>query len=383
MPAETSERVIANIVLIFAATIWGLATVVIKLTVEEVPPLTFLMLRFVSSAVILLPAAFFILKHHKINRIRYKHIFTASIIGHIAALALIFMGIERTTAVQASIITSFTPLLISAMGFLILKETIKRHEIEGNLLAFLGTLIIVFSPLFIFGDATQEQNLSVIRNSLLGNILFLGGITLDSIYSVYTKRHLAGDKIVTPTIQIVFSFLFAAIVFIPLGIGEQIVLHKTSNVGQLRTCNVNDIDRANYEAGMACDSVGCYECKSCRANPDVTYVKTAEVLRYDCLLKTASPSLTSVIWGNLTKYMSPPFLWGILYMSLLSGIAAYILYQYGLKFIEASEASIFYYLQPLVAIPAAVIFLHESLSPLFIVGAVIITIGVYIAEKRK
>ncbi len=383
MPARISERAIANIVLVLAASIWGFATVVIKITVAEVPPLTFLMLRFVSSAIILIPFIFYILKRHKINRIRYKHIFTASLLGHIVALILIFLGIERTTAVEASLITAFTPLLISAMGFFILKETIKRNEIEGTLLAFLGTLIIVFSPLILAGNASEAGNLQVIRNSVIGNILFLCGITFDSLYSIYTKRHLAGDKIVTPMIQIVFSFVFAAIVFIPLGIGEQIFLHKTSNLGQLRVCNVNDIDRANYEAGMACDDLGCYECKSCRSGAEVNYVKTLEVLKYDCLLKTTSPSLSGIIISNLRKYMSPPFLYGILYMSLLSGIAAYILYQYGLKYIEASEASIFYYLQPLVAIPAAVILLHERLSPLFIIGAVIIMIGVFLAEKRK
>lgn len=384
MPAKISERVIANIVLILATSMWGLATVVIKLTIHDVPPLTFLMLRFVASAIVLIPIVFYILKRHKINKIRLKHIFTASLIGHIGALILIFMGIERTTAINASLITSFSPLLVTAMGFLILKETIRRNEIEGTLLAFLGTLIIVFSPLIFSPDATQAENLAIIRNSLIGNLLFLAGIALDAYYSIYTKRHLAGDKVVTPAIQIVLSFVFAAIVFIPLGIGEQIFLHKTSNVGQIRTCNVNDIDRSNYGAGMVCDGAGCYECKSCRENTDViNYVKKAEVIKYDCLLKTVSPSLQSVIIGNLKHYMSPPILYGILYMSFLSGIAAYILYQYGLRYIEASEASVFYYLQPLIAIPAAMIFLREGLSPLFIVGGVIITIGVYLAEKRK
>ncbi len=383
MPAKISERVIANIVLVIASLIWGFATIVIKLTVTEVPPLTFLMLRFVTAAIVLLPFLFYILKRHKINRIRYRYIFTSSMIGHVAALILIFMGIERTTAINASLISSFTPLLVSAMGFLILKETIKRNEIEGTLLAFFGTLIVVFSPLLFAGDASQGDTFLTIRSSLIGNVLFLGGIALDSYYSIYTKRHLAGDKIVTPLAQIVISFMFAAIVFIPLGLGEQIFLHKTSNLGQLRTCTINDIDRANYRAGMACDSVGCYECKTCRGDAVVNYLPQNEVVKYSCLIKTASPSLSSIIIGNLKTYMSPPILWGILYMSILSGVLAYVLYQSGLRIIEASEASVFYYLQPLAAIPAAIFLLGETLSPLFLAGAIIITIGVYLAERRK
>jgi drug/metabolite transporter (DMT)-like permease len=383
MPVKISERVIANIVLVFASLIWGFATIVIKLTVTEVPPLTFLMLRFVTAAIILLPVLIYILRRHKINRTRYKYIFNSSLIGHVGALILIFVGIEHTTAVNATLISSITPLLVTAMGYLILKETIRRNEIEGTLLAFLGTLIIVFSPLILAGNATQGDTLQTIRSNLLGNLLFLSGIILDAYYSIYTKRHLAGDKIVTPLAQIVISFMFAAIIFIPLGLGEQIYLHKSSNLGQLRTCTINDVDRSNYNAGMSCDSVGCYECKSCRADAIVNYLPQNDVIKYDCLLKTESPSLTSIIIGNLKTYMSPPILYGILYMSLISGVLAYVLYQTGLKHIEASEASVFYYLQPIAAIPVAMILLHETLSPLFLVGIIVITTGVWLAERRK
>jgi drug/metabolite transporter (DMT)-like permease len=383
MPAKISQRVIANIVLVIAAILWGFGTVAIKYTVADVPPLTFLMLRFVSAAIILLPIAFLILKRHKINRTRFRHIFSSSLIGHVATLIFIFMGLQRTTAVEASLITAFTPLLTTALGFLILKETIKRNEIEGTLLAFLGTLIIVFSPLILATDTSHTETLATVRNSLIGNFLFLCGVSLDSFYSIYTKRHLSGDKVVTPFVHIVFSFLFAALVFIPLGFGEQIFLHKTSNLGQLRSCTINDVDRANYAAGMACDGIGCYECKSCRSNAPVNYAPQAEVKKYECLIPTTSPSLTTTITENLKRYVSPPTIYGILYMAIMSGIVAYVLYQYGLRFIEASEASTFYYLQTIVAIPAAVFLLGEKLSPLFIVGAVIVTIGVYIAEKRR
>lgn len=385
MPAKFSERVIANTALILATSMWGLATVVIKATVEEVPPLTFLMLRFGIAAILLIPFAVYLLKRIKLNRDRYKKIFTASVFGHVFALILIFMGIERTTAIEASLIASFSPLFVTLLGFLILRESIQRHELEGTLIAFLGTLLIVFSPLLIAGSSQSfdAENIQALRTSILGNLLFLAGIALDGFYSIYTKKNLSHDKIVTPLVQIVFGFIFAGIVFIPLGLSEQIFSHNNSNLGQLRACTIDDIDRANYQAGLACDNKGCYECESCKRNTPVVYTKKADVLRYDCLLPTSKPTTKEVIIQNLKHYLTPPQVYGILYMSLLSGILAYIFYQFGLKRVEASEASIFYYLQPVIAVPAAVIFLREDLSLTFLIGAIIIAFGVYLAERRK
>ncbi|QQS39506.1 DMT family transporter [Candidatus Woesebacteria bacterium] len=73
---------------------------------------------------------------------------------------------------------------------------------------------------------------------------------------------------------------------------------------------------------------------------------------------------------------------GVWYMAVLSGNLAYLLYVKSQKSIEVSEASLFMYLQPLFTIPLAVFWLDEKLTLPFVVGAVIIAIGIYIAEKK-
>ena len=72
-----------------------------------------------------------------------------------------------------------------------------------------------------------------------------------------------------------------------------------------------------------------------------------------------------------------------LYMAIGGSIIALTLYLIGQDKIEASEASIFTYLQPLIAVPAGIIFLSESFSPLQILATVIIAFGVYFYEKRR
>lgn len=74
---------------------------------------------------------------------------------------------------------------------------------------------------------------------------------------------------------------------------------------------------------------------------------------------------------------------GVWYMALLSGNLAYFLYVRGQRSVEVSEAVLFNYLQPVFMIPLAIYWLGENLSPSFIVGAIIITIGLVIAESKK
>lgn len=74
---------------------------------------------------------------------------------------------------------------------------------------------------------------------------------------------------------------------------------------------------------------------------------------------------------------------GVLFMALLSGNLAYTLWHKAQKTIEVGEVSVFGYLYPIVTTPLAVIFLKEKISTPFIVGAIIIAMGVAVAEYKK
>jgi len=73
---------------------------------------------------------------------------------------------------------------------------------------------------------------------------------------------------------------------------------------------------------------------------------------------------------------------GIIYMALLGSVVAYLTYLWGLRKIEASEATIFTYLQPIFAVPAAFVILGEQPTLPFAIGASFIATGVYLSEKR-
>ncbi len=368
------ERYLAYGLILIAVSIWGISTPVIKATIQYVPPLTFLMLRFWIAGIITIPFGIYLFSKYKINWVRFKHLFISSMLGHVIALSLIFIGLERTSAIEGSLITSISPLLVTGFGIFMLREIVTRNELEGTLLAFIGTLIIIFEPLLTGHNLYNGE-----RISFTGNLIFLGGLAFDGLYTVYIKRYLSRDKIIKPHIQVIFSFLIAMVAFTFLGTWEQYRIYRNENFGQADICTADDIDRFNYGMGLLCDNKGCFEIAGSKSIDNFVTGNT----QYECIIKQSAPSFWGEYARNIRTYTSSTALYGILYMAIISGVLAYIVFQMGLKHIEASEASLFYYIQPLLGIPIAIAFLGETVSYIYIIGAIVTAFGIYLAEKRS
>lgn len=71
---------------------------------------------------------------------------------------------------------------------------------------------------------------------------------------------------------------------------------------------------------------------------------------------------------------------GIAYGIFLSSLSAYSLWQWGLSKLPAAKVGFFLYLDPIVSTIAAAILLSEKITPLFVIGAALIFIGLFLAE---
>ena len=103
------------------------------------------------------------------------------------------------------------------------------------------------------------------------------------------------------------------------------------------------------------------------------------ILGFAVLLPFALPryTLSSLAGIPLSYHL------GVIFMAMISGSFAYYLSNKAQKTIEIGEASVFSYLYPVIAAPIAVMWLKEKITPMLILGAVIITVGVVIAELKK
>lgn len=95
------------------------------------------------------------------------------------------------------------------------------------------------------------------------------------------------------------------------------------------------------------------------------------------LILTLTGSSTSV-----SLLTTPSVMLACGYMAIFGSIVGFTLFIYGQNLIEASEASIFTYLQGIIAIPFAYLMLKESVTWPQIIAVLIVSLGVYLAEQR-
>lgn len=76
-------------------------------------------------------------------------------------------------------------------------------------------------------------------------------------------------------------------------------------------------------------------------------------------------------------------LWPAFYMAIFGSIIGLTTYIKGQEDIETSEASLFWYLQPLVYIPLGYMVLSEHINIYQVISLITILFGVYLAERRK
>lgn len=290
-----TKRLKAYLALLLVAMIWGIAGPVIKATLQQIPPFTFLFYRFLFSSVICLPIFIYQWLKQEVNSSDLPKLFFMGLMSTTINLSLVFLGFERTTALDGTLISAITPIFIVVGGVIFFKDKVTNIEKLGLAAVILGALITVIQPL-LEGNAFAQKN-------LIGNLLvLLAGIQ----WTAYVLLAKEDFKRHSPLVLTTSASLVGLLTFLPLALGE-------------------------------------------------TQLKTS---------------------------FTPLSLAGVLYMAFLSYILAYFLYNFGVSQIEVSEAAVFSYLQPLFAAPLAVWWLKETVTLSFLVGAIIIILGVILTEYK-
>lgn len=74
---------------------------------------------------------------------------------------------------------------------------------------------------------------------------------------------------------------------------------------------------------------------------------------------------------------------GLFYMTILSSISAYFLFEWGLSKTNIISADLFQYIEPFIAVFLAITILGEPISNSFLVGSILIISGVYLGTLAK
>lgn len=86
-------------------------------------------------------------------------------------------------------------------------------------------------------------------------------------------------------------------------------------------------------------------------------------------------------FGFLADIQTPGIV-GIVFGALLSSALGYFLYHWAIKYLLAQEVGVFTYLDPIVAIVIAYFLLKEVPTPAYLMGAILVFAGIFVAEGR-
>ena len=299
------SRMTSYTFMIINTIVWGAALILVKPAFEFTTPFRFLLYRYVIASILSLPLLIHYLPKIKNLKKTLAKISLIEILGGTLALSLLYSGLSMTSAIEASLITTTTPIFVSILAVMILKEKEEKHEVVGLSIAFIGTLLLTLLP--VFNGYSQLNSIS-----LTGNLLVIGQNIVTALYFVLTKKYYQEmPKLFVVTI----SFYICLITFAPLSAFE------AGGISQLIAAIGQDLQHISVWVASG-------------------------------------------------------------YMAIFGSIIGFTTYLKGQEGIEASEATLFTYLQPLIYIPMGIWMLNENVSSIQIGSLLIILLGVIVAEKR-
>lgn len=324
MKALPKKLLLSHLSLLGSVIIWAAAGPVIKITLGHIPPATFLFLRFLIVGIILLPYTIYELLKIKIDTKDYLTLFILGLFSQ-TSIILIFWAYKYSSVLDISIIGVLGAIASVYFGHYFYKDKINTKLTIGVILASIGTLIVFIEPLF-----SGEISNATVNERLFGNFLAI-------LYNVS---------------WIIF------VIWSKMTMGEKSTKLKRT----LKFINIKPL-KNEYPPNLI-----------------------VSLSFYTGLLTMIPLTIVENIFLKTTfnvNLLDPIGVFGLLYMAIFSSIAAYMLYEYGLKEAKVSDAAIYGYLGPVFTLPFAYFLVGESPNIYMMIGGAVIAIGVIIAESNK
>ena len=184
--------------LVLAAACWGVATVITKHVLTNVPPLTLLVLQLTVS-VVFLWAIVLVQRLRLPQRSDIVRLGGLGILNPGLAYTFGLLGLSYTTASMGTLLWAAEPILILGLAWLILRERLTPTLVAFSLLAIVGVVLVAGI------DVGVEQT-----SLLLGNGLILTGVACCALYTVLTRRMVTNlDPLLIVVLQQTLALVWA------------------------------------------------------------------------------------------------------------------------------------------------------------------------------
>lgn len=163
-----------------ATFFWGTNFVFSRMVVEEIPPIQTSLIRWTIASTVFLP---FVWKDIKANlsliKEKWKEFLLLALTGIAGFNTFLYIAVQYTTSINASLVNTLTPLSIVVLSFVFLKEKLVKIQYVGVGVSLLGVLVVLTE-----GRVDRLFSLSI----NLGDLIVLIAVLCWSIYSILMKK---------------------------------------------------------------------------------------------------------------------------------------------------------------------------------------------------
>ncbi|MHA1984263.1 MAG: DMT family transporter [Candidatus Hodarchaeales archaeon] len=191
------ENVIAYVALFLAILGWGLSGSFIDFGLNNIPPLPFLFLRFLTTIVIFTPYLLFAKFEALVSLLKTKWVWGIAFFETLG-LSFQYLGQETVPAGLATLVSMLFVVIVPILAIKLLNEQYTRVQFAGTILALLGVGIIF----------TKGNILNLFLNINLGILTLLGSAFFYSLYLITTSKY---SKDIKPDIDPVALFYAVSI----------------------------------------------------------------------------------------------------------------------------------------------------------------------------
>jgi drug/metabolite transporter (DMT)-like permease len=196
--------------------LWGSSFTLLKLGLEEIPPITLAFLRFVIA----LPFLTVFTRSRKRHNLNSQVLRGWKVFAALGLTGVTFyhmfqnFGLKLTTASHSSLIISANPVFIALLDHFYLKERLTAKRALGVTLAFLGVVVII---------RPTEWSLNPL--GVIGDLLSVGAALCWALYSVIGKKTLTDHNASRVTL---FSTVFGTLFLLPAALALETFSIPTS-----------------------------------------------------------------------------------------------------------------------------------------------------------
>lgn len=175
------NKIPPHVLLILATVLWGGNFVIGRAVADDIPPIILSYFRWIIALIVFLPIAWkSFAKDWQYIRNHLRIVIVLSLTGIATFNTLVYVALHYTTAINASLMNSTTPIVIFLLSYLFIKEKLTKKQIIGAILSLIGVL-------FIISRGSLELITSFSFNS--GDLIMLIAVLSWSIYSILVKQY--------------------------------------------------------------------------------------------------------------------------------------------------------------------------------------------------